>query len=274
MRPPPRDPAGPAHARGVHDTEPLPVPVHHLVDGVAGRARGRADQHAVHAQQPVDQRRLPDVGAADHHDAGFRAGTGLGGVGRRRRRRRQPGGDLVQKLPNPLSVLGRNLDHRLETEPMELRHARARPPVVDLVDGQHHRNPARPKLAGELVVGRHRSLAAVHHEDHHVRFARGAPSAIRHRRLHRIGARAGHAAGVDEGECPPLPLDRPREDVAGGAGHLGDDGAPRPRQTVEECRLAHVRPAHQGGLSRGAVMLMTHRGLVPTLAPRRLDSRK
>ena len=171
-------------------------------------------------------------------------------------------------------MLGRDLDDRLEAEPMELRHLRTRPPLVHLVDGHHHRDPARPQLPSQLVVGRHRSLAPVHHEDHDVRFTRGAAAAIRHDRLHRIGARPGDPAGIDEGKHALLPLHRPPENVAGGARHRGHDGAPRSRQAVEECRLADVRPAHEGDLSRGPVLLMSHRGSVPMLGSPQLDSRK
>ena len=68
------------HARRVDQHEAAPVALERHVHGVARRARLVEGDHALLADQPVDQRRLADVRPADHADAD-RALGGLVGLG-------------------------------------------------------------------------------------------------------------------------------------------------------------------------------------------------
>ena len=65
----PSDPSRAPHAGGVDNPEVAAVPQQRRVDRVARRPRHVADQHALGAQQPVDQRRLSYVGPADDRKA-------------------------------------------------------------------------------------------------------------------------------------------------------------------------------------------------------------
>ena len=71
------DATRPAHAGGVHDSEPAAMPQERHIDRVARRTGHIADQHALLADQTVDQRRLADVGTPDDGDSGFVRRRGL-----------------------------------------------------------------------------------------------------------------------------------------------------------------------------------------------------
>ena len=69
------------HAGRVDDAEAAAMPREHRVDGVAGRARHVADQHALLAQQPVDQRRLAHIRAARRWRRRSHRGFGIRDLG-------------------------------------------------------------------------------------------------------------------------------------------------------------------------------------------------
>ena len=186
------DPAALSHPTGatnpgrVDDTELSPVPPDDVVDRVPCRARCRADQHAILTQEPVHQRRLADVWATHDGDTGFRRALRLLRHRRRRRRRRQPCHHLVEQVSDALTMLGGDLDDRLEAEPAKLRDPLVGPMVVHLVDRQHDRDTSDAELSSHLVVGRNRTLAPVHHEHHQVDRLDCPPPAIGDRLPHRV----------------------------------------------------------------------------------------
>jgi hypothetical protein len=90
------------------------------------------------------------------------------------------------------------------------------------------------------VVAGHQPLAAVHDEHEQVGGMNRAAAALEHELVQRILAGAEHAAGVDHLERHAAPLGRMRDHVARGPGNRRDDRAPRPRDAVEQRRLADV----------------------------------
>ena len=78
------DLAATAHARGVDQGELAPVARERHEYAVAGGARHLARDHALLTDEPVDERRLADVGAADDGDADASIGCGVAidGLGR------------------------------------------------------------------------------------------------------------------------------------------------------------------------------------------------
>ena len=91
----------------------------HRVDGVTGRPRYLTDQKALVTQEPVDQRRLTDIGPPDDRDRDPRpAAIGVAFLLDHRLGQVEIQG--VPELVEPGAVLGRDHDGSAETEPVEL----------------------------------------------------------------------------------------------------------------------------------------------------------
>ena len=146
------------------------------VDRVARRARHVADEHALFAQQPVDERRLADVRPADDGDGDSRASAARRPALARRSRSRpasssasspepEPLDDFVEQFGDARAVLGRDLEHRLEAELKELHRRRLRARLSSvLLMARMTGTPGLPQLAGDLLVAGHQPFAAVDDE--------------------------------------------------------------------------------------------------------------
>ena len=128
-------------------------------------------QQPLLAEQPVDQRRLAGIGAADHGDADrawwpgllaaafafgigrLRVGRGHGRIGKRRAQR------LVE-IGEALAVLGRDRDRLAEPELVGLEHAGPRCPALALVGDQDRRLARAAHEIGKRAVGRQRPARA------------------------------------------------------------------------------------------------------------------
>ena len=62
-----------------------------------------------------------------------------------------------------------------------------------------------------------------------------------------------NAAGIDDAQAAPAPFGLAVEPVAGDAGFVADDGAPRSHQPVEERGFADVGTAHDGERGNAAL---------------------
>ena len=204
------------------------MPGQHGVDRVARRARHLADQHALFLQQPVQQRRLADVRPADDGDARSRVGGSRLGLeaGAARPCRSHPSSSRSSpkpwrlsrftisssRSPTPVSVLGGDLDDRLESELIELHRRRLRALVVGLVDREQHRHARSARSSrGDRLVARDEPFAAID-EEHQQIGARDRPLPLPDDQLvQRILAGAVQAAGVEQLERRLRHDDRPRE---------------------------------------------------------------
>ena len=157
-----RDLAGPPHPGRVDDAEPPPVPEQRAVDRVARRARHLAH----HARAPRAASGSPATTCrrwaarrwrhrSRSEAGGWGPGLGTALSDRRaaaiRRRAFKPPASSLSTISSsssatPSAVLGGDLEHRVDPEPVELERAVARALVVDLVHGQND-GPARSRAA-------------------------------------------------------------------------------------------------------------------------------
>ena len=69
--------------------------------------------------------------------------------------------DLVEQVRHALPVLGRDFQHRVETEPVDLEGCVLRAFVVSLVDGHNHRMPGLPQVGHNHLIRGNQSFAPV-----------------------------------------------------------------------------------------------------------------
>ena len=129
------------------------------------------------------------------------------------------------------------------SQAVELGSAELPGVVIHFIDGQHHWFLGGTQhLGGGDVRGSH-ALHYVGHQDDHI--------GVGHRHLgllldqlpddaFRVGLQT---AGVQQDEMEVFPPGVGHQTVAGGAGHIADDGLTPADDPVEEGRLADVRPA-------------------------------
>ena len=207
------------------------------VHAVARGAGGLVNQHALGADHRVDERRLADVGTADHgqvHGAGRDRG---------RRRRRRPRTQHLQHLGHAAAVLGRDRHRLAEAQAIEVGQRALLPAGVDLVGGQHHRPLAAAQHAGDLGVERGHARPRVDDEEHQVGLVHRHQHLLAHALDERLLRRGIEAAGVDDGRLPALERHLAVQAIAGDAGHVAHEGAPLAHQPVEQRGLADVGTA-------------------------------
>ena len=175
------------------------LPAQERVDAVPGRPRHVADDRALFAQQPIEQRGLPHVRAADDgHRNLFRFS-----LGHRLGTRRQPLHDVVQQIARPFAVLRGNLDDGFEAQPVELGGPVLRSPVVGLVDGDEHRNVRSAEGVGDLLVAGDQAIAAIYHEDNDIRLLERLSALDDDELVERVLACPEEPAGIDQRKRVP-----------------------------------------------------------------------
>ena len=214
------------------------------IDRVARRPRHVADDRALFAQQPIEQRRLADVRPADDGDARSPAGIARGAVARRSGRRAMISSS---RSPTPVAVLGGDLDHRLEARAGRTRRARPRARLSSVLLTAISTGAVDRPQAPRRSPGRP---------------ARALPARRRRRRPRRPSRAPGGPASTTSScsgsslapNIPPvstsvnvtaLPLGRLRDDVAGRAGDGGDDRPAGIGDAVEKRGFSDVRTADQ-----------------------------
>jgi hypothetical protein len=227
------------------------------------------DQHALLAEQAVDQRRLADVGLADEREpdraaVGVAAGVGGGLAGGRRCARRlgQPRHQHVEQLADAAPVAGGHREHVDEAEPERLGGGGLGLGGVDLVRRDEHRLARAPQHLGDILVDGGDPLAGVQHEHHHVRFVQRAQRLLAHG-AQDAGGRRVEASGVDDAEAHRTPVSDAVAAIARHARHVLDQGRPPTDEAVEQRRLADVGAADQRHQRQAVVMI---RGLARRLA--------
>ena len=128
-----------AQPGGVDEDDPAAVDLEREVDRVAGRAGHLADDHALLAQQPVDERRLADVGAPDDGQAD-RVVVLLGDL---LLRRGQALHDRVEQVARAEPLHGGDRHRVAQAQPVEVGGQRDVLGRVDLVGGHERRAGAR-----------------------------------------------------------------------------------------------------------------------------------
>ncbi len=226
---------------------------------VAGEAGLGTRDHALLAQQRVDQRRLAGVGAADDGEADGK-GLGIGlfhdllalaivivippaFANRRQAKCRKNGGCEIAQA---LAVLGRDGDRLAQPQLVGVVEAlRAGAPLA-LVGDQDGGPPGLAHDAGERRVGRHHAVAGVEHEQHQVRTRDRRLALGAHARGDAVRRRLLEPRRVDEGHLVAGQLRLALAAVARQARHVRDQRGALGGELVEERRLADVGPADDG----------------------------
>ena len=235
------DLAATAHARGVDQGELAPVARERHEYAVAGGARHLARDHALFTDQPVDERRLADVGAADDGDADASIGCGVAidGLGRVPARE-----DQIHQVTTAVAVRRSDRMWLTEAERMEICGGRRRVEPLGLVDREEHGLAGTTQLARHEVILGGETGARIGEEHKHIGLGDGALGLQSHRLLDARGL-LDEATGVDDDIW-----DRPEAavavlSIARDARHVRDQGVPGPGQAVEERGLADIRPPDQ-----------------------------
>ena len=232
-----------AQAGGVDQADLAVVPFPFDGDGVAGDAGFRAGQHAVLADQAVDQGRLASVGATDDGDQDRLVGGVLLFL---EADLRVIAGQQRIEIGHALAVLARNRKRLAEAERPGLGDAGVAGAALGLVGGEDHRPLIAAQDAGEDLVARGDALAGVDQEQHHVRFLDGQFGLGAHARFQAVVVDVLEAGRVDQDQVEVAQAAAGEAAVAGDAGPVVDDGELLAGQPVEQRGLADVRPADDG----------------------------
>ena len=222
----------------------------HPVDGdtVAGNARFRPGQQAIFAQQPVDERGLARIGAADDGELERRALVILVKfplVGRVILPL-DMGEEGLEQIGHALAMFGRKGDGFAQPQAEGFHHAIIGGLTFRLVGDQNDRHVIAAQPAGDFLVQRRDPCARVDHEQRDV--------AIFHRRFSLHPHPAGQAVGVlifitggvDDGEVEAEQMRLALTPVAGDAGLVVDQRELLADQAVEQGGLAHIGPPDNG----------------------------
>ena len=219
--------AAPPHAGGIDEDERHAVVFEISIHGIPGRTRNIADHQTFFAEQCIDQRRLADIGTADHGDPdGVRL---IGDFDLRR----QLFDDGIEQIAQIQGIDRRHGDRLAQAEAIELITVRDSLDGIDFVDGQHDRLLRSPQHADDLLVHLGNADFAVHNEQNDVRFFHGQLGLIAHRRQQGVIFVKIDPAGVHQGKLMPGPLGVGVNPVACHPRRVIDDGHPFFGDSVE-----------------------------------------
>ncbi len=210
-----------------------------VVDGIARGASDVGHDVPLLADKGIDQRRLAGVGTPHDGELGNVLLRLLviflfGHVAHY----------LVQQVARAAAVGRRHLDRIAQAETVEFRHVVARFGLVLLVGHDDHRFLRPAKHGRYLVVEIGHSRRTVNHEQDHIGLFDGYVYLLVDFLLEHVVRVHDPTAGVDYRKFLAAPVNLAVLTVAGRARCVVDDGLTRLRQTVEQCRLADVRPAY------------------------------
>jgi hypothetical protein len=195
-----------------------------------------AGDHALFAQQSIDQRRFADVGPADDGDAD-RAGVIL---------RRGSGGQALEhridQFAATLAVHRGDCMRHAHSQHLEVRRHHVRIQPFGLVDRHGDGLAGAAQLVGDVAILGGEAGTGVGQEDDAIALGDGFLGLFAHLRFDATGL-VDQAAGVDEHAGNGADARIAVLAVAGDAGNVGDDRVARARQRIEQRRLADIRPA-------------------------------
>src|SRR2546423_9432540 len=222
---------------GVDEDYLAAVKRHWSVDRIAGGAGAIGDHQPLFPEQPVDERGLSDVGAADDGDTQrIRNFFGHG---------RNSLDQNVEHVPGVFAIERRNGHRITRTELLELVEiGRAR--VIHFVGDQHPRLARFSKQVDDARIAGMETGFGIHYEHQEIRLFNGLQHLTLDLDVHRNAGVVGPAAGVDEPELAAVPLCAREVPVPCGSCFLADNRAVLTDDAVEERRLADVWTPDQG----------------------------
>ncbi len=237
-----------AQACGVEQLHVAAVPGEVAGDGVARQSRLGSGDHAILAEDRVDERRFAGIGPADDGDAkralrlgffglaGFTATSRLGFEA-------ESGKAVALEIAEAETMLGGDRHWLSETELEGFVEAFVRGAAFALVGDQDHGAAGRARDTGKQLVGCGDTVARIDDEQHEIGGGQG-----RFRLLaHTIGDGAAlgvlEACRVEKRDGVTAKLRLALAPVAREPWKVGDERVTRARQAVEKGRLADVRSA-------------------------------
>ena len=177
--------------------------------------------------------------------------------------------DRVHQRRDALAVRGGDRVRRAEPEFVELRGRDRGVQPLGLVRDEPDARARLPQLPGDPAILRRHALARVGEEDDRVGLGDRRRRLLRHLAEQSVSRHRLEPAGIDDVVRPVPEPAVAVVPVAREAGGVGDERVPRPRQAVEESRLADVGPADDddggfhccevGSLPRGSPPLASAR---------------
>ena len=186
----------------VDQLEDPPVPLEDRVDGVPGRAGHVGDDHALRADEGVQQRRLADVRTPEDRDAD-RLVADL-----RRALAGEQVDDAVEQVAGAVAVQGGERERVAEAELVELDRLEVLARVVDLVREHDHRLLRGPQGDRQLLVARRDPVPGVDDEEDEVGLLDRRARLLRDLGAERVGGQVVDAARVDQEEVLAVPVRR------------------------------------------------------------------
>ncbi len=227
----------PAQPRRIDEDERSAVIAHRRVDRISRGAGLVRDDQPLLAEQTVDERRLADVGSADHGNP--ERVVRLGFIRWKALHHR------IEQIAGAAAVDRRNWYRLPGVEIVELKMiGRAR--IVHLVGDQH------PRAAGVAQHLDHPRIVGMEPgpriDDQHeeVSFGNGHIDLAANLQIHWDPRIFGDAAGVDQPESPAVPLGACEVAVSSGTSLVADDRCVGADDSVEQCGLSDVGPPDQG----------------------------
>src|SRR5208282_3793583 len=256
-----------ADAGGINEANLAAFVLDDFIDGIARSAGDRRDDGAIGSRELIQQRGFADVRVPDDRDLDFMRLLGswcaflcalpsnLSVLCVWLFDSRQHKKDRVEQIVNAASMLGRNRKHVPHSQGMKFAEQRILLVGVHLVDGEEERLAGARQKSRQLAIGTCDLGARIDdHDDGRGFFERnlGLAEDFRGYEVFVIG---DDAAGIYNPKVVPTPFDLAIEAVAGNAGLVSDNGAPRSGQMVEERRLADVGAADDGDEWEGLLFL-------------------
>src|SRR5215211_2446300 len=218
------------------------------VDRVARGAGDVGDDHALAAEEGVDEAGLADVRAADHGEADglLVLLRGVVAVG-------QQLDQAVEQVARAQPLRGGDRQRIAEPEAVEVVHEPDVARVVDLVGRDDDGQAAAAQDVGDLRVAGAHARARVYDEQRDLRIGERLARLVLDRDAERVLLAEVDAAGVDQREAAAVPVGRELLAVARDAGALVDDRLARLREAVDQRRLPDVGIADDGDLHRSSL---------------------
>jgi len=227
-----------AHPGRVDEQKTTSVALERHQDAVAGSAWLLARDHALLAQQAIDERRLADVRSADDGDAD---GAGFFALGRLRC-------EALQHARHELfaaAAVARGDGERLaEAEGVEVRGDHIGVEPLGLVECQGHGLARAAELARDELILWRKPGARVGDEYQPVRLLDCALRLGTHLRLDTARV-LDEPTGIDDHVRDRAQPSKAVLAIARESGHIRDDRIPGAGEHVEQRRFTNVRPAYE-----------------------------
>ncbi len=144
-----------------------------------------------------------------------------------------------------MALAGGNGDGRTHAQAVKVGGRHRGVQTVGLVHYQEYGFTGAAQPVGHRLVGGGHPLAGIDQKQDAVSFLDGLPGLARHQSVQPVGLGA-QAAGVHRQIGPPAQPTLAILPVAGQAGKISHQGVTGSGETVEQGRLADVRPSDQG----------------------------